>query len=486
MIAKLFGVKLPSTTHSKLSKSLIEIEKGSKKTLYFLYSEFLLRANRNPWYKEVLNRSDFSAIDGKGLLWSQMKLNRLSLIPNVYKALYTQLPFLIRVPFFLVLFLVQLLVNLLLGFFLIVAKFDIQKLVKNELILGRKFIYNLFDFADTNKWTVLIIAAGNENKQKEIKTKILKLHPKLKLDFWTKPSDSQLMKDEFGESFKVKMVKDGITLNTNNLFEAFPELLEAKEVVKKKKYDLVLVCLGGASGKQEFFIDNLKQDDTVKFTLSTGVGAAIDHLGAGVEQKKPPKWLTDAGLEWLFRFINQPYRRGRIWDSIFTLWWWTTLQEFQIFGESRKTAVNVIKKYTDEGEEEFLLLRRREILPGDLGWTFIQGGIEKNENPEIGGLREINEEVKFKNSSLNFLQDAKFVNIEDYPVSLLRYILLGAKYNSSKNYLNVLEFTGNELPVVNFENFEARWFKQNEVENYLSVEKLPLWKKYLEFYTNQI
>jgi UDP-N-acetyl-D-mannosaminuronic acid transferase (WecB/TagA/CpsF family) len=55
--------------------------------------------------------------------------------------------------------------------------------------------------------------------------------------------------------------------------------------VQKFTPDLLLISLGGGSGKQEFFIDNLKQDPKVNFRLATGIGAALDHLGTGAEQK---------------------------------------------------------------------------------------------------------------------------------------------------------------------------------------------------------
>ena len=68
------GIKLPQTNPSKLLKNLQKLPINSQKSMYFLYSEFLLRSNRNICYQKTLKKANFLAIDGKGLLWSQFKV----------------------------------------------------------------------------------------------------------------------------------------------------------------------------------------------------------------------------------------------------------------------------------------------------------------------------------------------------------------------------------------------------------------------------
>jgi UDP-N-acetyl-D-mannosaminuronic acid transferase (WecB/TagA/CpsF family)/8-oxo-dGTP pyrophosphatase MutT (NUDIX family) len=480
MPANLFGVRLPSTSKLKLIQDIGKIKKNSKQKLYFFYSEFLLRANRNPFYRQVLNTADLSAIDGRGLLWSQLKMTETDVIPDFYRNYIAGLPSIIRLPLFIIMFLVECVFAIISGFYNLVFKIDFSQKIQNELVLGRDFVYTLFEIAEKKKWKTLVVG-GNSDNSDIIRSQILQHYPKLLLDIWAKSFDSDLMRDKVSGDFEQKMKQDGLVLNSANLFNAFPELKNARDYIKKVKPDLILVCIGGQSGKQEFFIDQLSSDPAVSFALATGVGAALDHLGAGANQKKPPVWLTQSGLEWVFRFLTQPYRRARIWDSIVTLWWWTTLQQFIIDLPTRPTAVNLIYREIEKKEGyEYLLVRRRQILAGDVAWSFVQGGVEKDESVELAGLREVKEEVDLDNSDFRLLSEAKMVNSEKYPVSFIRFVALGAQYSGSKNYLNVMEYQGSSEAKVNWENAEARWFEQDKVDQYLSQEKKPIW----EFFEN--
>ena len=480
MKTSFFEIDLPQISRQELITKISSLKKGSKSNLYFLYSEFLLRANRNPFYKQVLKRADLTAIDGKGVHWSQYILSKKDPITTFYARVFLKTPILVRVIFFFILFPIQLIFNFLRGFYTIISKKDLSNYTNNELILGREFVYDIFEIALQNKWKILIVG-GSSSKNTLIRNQLLKKYPKLILGFWTKSSSSSLMKDKLNSKFVNKQSKDGVVLNSSNLFEAFPDLEDAKDNIKKAKPDIVLVCLGGASGKQEFFLDNLKNDKTVKYTFATGVGAALDHLGAGAKQNKPPVWMTKSGIEWVYRFVFQPYRRSRIWDSVFTLWWWLTMQQFYQDAFFRVTSINIIyrnllqKKKT---EQEYLLVRRREILPGDVGWSFVQGGLEKDELPELAGVRETMEEVNLLNTDLEIVESAHYNGLESYPVSFLRFVLLGAKYQGSANYINIFEYSGSKKPSVNWENKDVKWFKYDKVINYLSAEKIGIWEEF--------
>ncbi|MEM1312710.1 MAG: WecB/TagA/CpsF family glycosyltransferase [Patescibacteria group bacterium] len=473
MPSKLLGVDLPQITKTELLEKLLKVRKNSKKTLFFLYSEFLLRANRNPFYRSVLNRADFSAVDGQGLHWAQFRISKESPNVNAYWKFAAGLPFLVRVIFFLVVFLVECISTFTSGAYNLIGKTDMSKSTQNEVILGRDFVYNLFTIAQKKKWSVLIIGGGSSNA-KAVRGQVLEKYPKLSLDLWTKDSKSDLMRDQLSPAFLREIKNDGVVLNSDNLFAAFPDLKKAKEYIKKTKPDIILVCLGGSSGKQEFFIDNLQRDNEISFTLATGVGAALDHLNIGAKQKKPPSLFNDLGIEWIFRFIMQPYRRRRIWDSVFTLWWWTTLQQFYFKGVYRKTIVNIIEKGSHK--QEFLLLRRKNWLPSDVGWCFPQGGVDKDEALELAGLRETKEETNLDNWDLRILRPAYFANYEDYAVSVVRFLALGCLYKGSQNYLNLMSYTGSSRPKTNWENYEARWVHLDKVKQTLSQEKLEIWE----------
>ncbi len=68
--------------------------------------------------------------------------------------------------------------------------------------------------------------------------------------------------------------------------------------------DLVLVALGAP--KQEIWIDEVRQ--ALRPAVLIGVGASLDFV-AGVAPRAP-RWMSRAGLEWLFRLSREPRRLG--------------------------------------------------------------------------------------------------------------------------------------------------------------------------------
>ena len=234
-----------------------------------------------------------------------------------------------------------------------------------KVVLGRDFTYELLDLSIQKNWKVVIIG-GNETVQKNLVAKL----PSLQAKFWFTEADSDLMRDnavelqnwpknlgkftsqeiskntsktssEFQNSTQnknstQKLSKNNLPklteihrfLTTQTLIYNFPELANCQNWLQKESPDLILICIGGASGKQEFLFDLLRQNESLNFRLGVCLGAALDHLGSGRQQKESPKIMQKIGLEWLFRFIFQPYRRARIWDSVFGLWWTISLAPF--------------------------------------------------------------------------------------------------------------------------------------------------------------
>lgn len=75
--------------------------------------------------------------------------------------------------------------------------------------------------------------------------------------------------------------------------------------LKIPQTDILFVAFG--SPKQEFWIaDNLEK---LPIRVAIGVGGAFDFVSG--EVKRAPKWMRQAGLEWLFRLIIQPWRLKR-------------------------------------------------------------------------------------------------------------------------------------------------------------------------------
>jgi exopolysaccharide biosynthesis WecB/TagA/CpsF family protein len=462
----LFGIQLPQTSKKIIKSRISRLTRNlsQKHVLYFLYSEFLLRANRNPYYKDTLNRANMNAIDGKGLHWAMWATMHTGFLPSLYSTSIIRFPTFLRIPLFVLLFGIQLAINLLTGFVTLILRISYTSRTHNEVVLGRDFVYDLLGIAEKKGFKTLILGGSSESDQ-ITRSLIQQFFPKLDIISWSRSSTSLLMRDQVLPELSSEI------LNSTNVCQFFPDLADAKHYIQEEKPDLILVCLGGASGRQEFFIDNLYQDPSVDFLLATGLGAAIDHLGGGKKQTIAPRWMIQLGLEWLHRFIHQPYRRKRILDSILTLWWWTTVEQFMQHAHARPTVVNIVTNT----EKQVLLVKRRNILPGDIGWTFVQGGIERGELAEAAGIREIEEEVRLEKKHLKTYLPATFSDIETYSISFVRFMLMGAKYNSSKNTINFVEYTGTKNPRANWENADAKWFDQREVLSKLSIEKQKDW-----------
>ncbi len=335
----LFGVNLPPTNRLRLRSELRELKPGSKSTLYFLYSEFLLRANWNLDYQKVLNRGSFKAIDGKGLHWSVWRLQKPAWITYGYTRFLVKLPGVFRWLAFYICFAIQLLLNLASLWLVLVFRLNISRVTNNELVLGREFVYDLLLLAENLGWKTLIVAGDYQNQTSQNLKQLTLIYPKLQLEVYTYPSNSQLMRDIPSKSEY---------LNCDNLLDLYPELEAVKNHIIMTNPDLILLCLGGASGKQEFFIDYLQTDIQVNFTLVVGLGAALDHLGVGAVQPRPPKWFVDRGLEWLYRFVFLPYRRKRIWQAVVGLWWLTTLEQFVQTDLAHNRFVNIIRSQDDK------------------------------------------------------------------------------------------------------------------------------------------
>lgn len=73
----------------------------------------------------------------------------------------------------------------------------------------------------------------------------------------------------------------------------------------------IVFCNFGAP-YQEKFLNSVKND---KIRLAMGVGGSFDFLTG--KRKRAPKVVQKIGLEWLWRFVQEPkYRAKRIWNAV--------------------------------------------------------------------------------------------------------------------------------------------------------------------------
>jgi N-acetylglucosaminyldiphosphoundecaprenol N-acetyl-beta-D-mannosaminyltransferase len=80
---------------------------------------------------------------------------------------------------------------------------------------------------------------------------------------------------------------------------------ELLEQIRAAAPDLVLVALGAP--KQELFIHEIRSE--VAPAVLLGIGASLDFLAGAVA--RAPEWMSQSGLEWLYRLSREPRRLWR-------------------------------------------------------------------------------------------------------------------------------------------------------------------------------
>ena len=68
-----------------------------------------------------------------------------------------------------------------------------------------------------------------------------------------------------------------------------------------------VVWVGLSTPKQELWMQRFR--NRLRAPVLVGVGAAFDFISGRVRQA--PRWLRDAGLEWLWRLVHEPRRLWR-------------------------------------------------------------------------------------------------------------------------------------------------------------------------------
>lgn len=94
-----------------------------------------------------------------------------------------------------------------------------------------------------------------------------------------------------GALFKIKdkLTEDFLLLNIN-------------QMISDVKPDLLVACFG--CPKQEKWIyENIGKYDA---KVSVCAGATVDFLAGNV--KRAPRWMSEHGLEWFYRFLQEPKR----------------------------------------------------------------------------------------------------------------------------------------------------------------------------------
>lgn len=97
---------------------------------------------------------------------------------------------------------------------------------------------------------------------------------------------------------------------------------KARDAINKAQPNILFVAYGNPASKQEKWISrNLPHLSSVKAAM--GVGGSFDFLAG--QTRRAPKWMQSMGVEWLWRVVRHPRRAGRIWNAVivfsFKIFW---------------------------------------------------------------------------------------------------------------------------------------------------------------------
>lgn len=115
-----------------------------------------------------------------------------------------------------------------------------------------------------------------------------------------------------------KLAAERLKKQFNNL-TIYHSIFEAPDIINKinsAKPNILFVALNHPRA-QKWINKNLEKMPSVK--LAIGVGGAFDYISGKI--KRAPKFWRSCGLEWLYRLFTQPKRLGRIWRATVIFPW---------------------------------------------------------------------------------------------------------------------------------------------------------------------
>jgi len=99
----------------------------------------------------------------------------------------------------------------------------------------------------------------------------------------------------------------------------------AVSIINQARPDILFAAYG-APRQEKWIARNLKKLPTVR--LAMGVGGAFEIISGRI--KRAPRWMRNAGLEWLWRLAQEPRRIGRIYNATIKFSWLVLTKKVKI------------------------------------------------------------------------------------------------------------------------------------------------------------
>jgi N-acetylglucosaminyldiphosphoundecaprenol N-acetyl-beta-D-mannosaminyltransferase len=232
------------------------------------------------------------------------------------------------------------------------------------------------------------------------------------------------------------------------------------------------ICLFGAP-EQEKYLFQL-QEKLVQISLSVGLGGAFDFLTGKL--KRAPQLWRNLGLEWFWRFIQQPWRWQRIWRATMVFSRKVLYWRFIMPHLYRPNVAVLMYKSGKDGREIFIVERQDR----ESHWQLPQGGLD-GEDIAVAGAKELREESGAKNFKIIKVYKNLYryqFNKETGKDILQRHF----GYRGQKQSLLIVEFQGKDTELkINYWDHRAwRWIKEEYLLTHIHPCRQAAAKIYLE------
>jgi N-acetylglucosaminyldiphosphoundecaprenol N-acetyl-beta-D-mannosaminyltransferase len=295
----ILGIKV-SVTDKVEVLDFVNSKLDSKEKFYIVTPnpENLLLATKHWLLAKAIRRSDLAIPDGIGLAQAYKFLNFRDNRKNIFR------PFLIFAQ------------GLWVGLSTIVNKSYLT--TDFQIIKGRELFYDIIKIAN-DKHLKVYLFGGENGEQLRSKEVLERQYPNI--EFKTHFKFPQYNRNGQPATKEDRKLHKGI-IGSIKLFEPH----------------LVVVALN--TPKQEKWIYR----NFFRLTNVTGalaLGGTFNYVAGNM--KLPPKWMEKIGLEWVYRFIQEPKRWKRIFNAIIVFPWTTFVYKLTLPDYSKRPKKNIKK-----------------------------------------------------------------------------------------------------------------------------------------------
>lgn len=268
-----FGI----TEHSLetwIEKQIKTYREGTLSYICTTNPEFLMLAQHDEGFKNILNKSSLSLPDGFGVILAHEYIQSIQKATNSF--FYP---------------LILLYKGLILGFKSFAGNFSSEK----YLLPGSDMIYTLCDCAERNNYSVFFLGGRPKDFFGNMKTvnydlatitanEIKRLYPNINIIGASSAFSSKKEDDNTTVSYIKKCMQESNCSSIDILFVAY-----------------------GAPSQEKWIVRNSSK---VGAKISIGVGGSFNYISGDV--KKPTHFIKKFHLEWFYRLLLHPWRIKRI------------------------------------------------------------------------------------------------------------------------------------------------------------------------------